>query len=86
MLTLRWLLRGKVIPDWSGQTCFAESRIEDRFRNRSSSEDGIDQLLFGQIALDKLLKEELRIGSGGEAFQAKIRYRVLDSLAPEKAF
>ena len=56
-LTLRWLLRGEVFPDWSERTRFAESQIQDRYRDRSSSEDSNDQLLFSQIALDKLFKE-----------------------------
>jgi hypothetical protein len=32
-------------------------RIEDRCKDHSSSEDGIDQLFFGHFALDKLFKE-----------------------------
>src|SRR5271166_3114661 len=39
------------------RTRFAESQIHDRYRDRSSSEDSTDQLLFSQIALDKLFKE-----------------------------
>ena len=66
--------------------CSTESRIEDRCKNRSSSEEGIDQLFFGQFALDKLFKEEPRISSLREAFQTKVRHSVLDGLTPEKAF
>jgi hypothetical protein len=54
--------------------------------DRSSSEDGVDQLVFRQITQNKLLKEDLRVGGRGEAFQTKIRYRILHSLTPEKAF
>jgi hypothetical protein len=86
VVTLRWLLLGQVIPDLSNQTCFAEARIEDRCRDRSSSKDGTDQLIFSQITLDKVLKEEPSIISGCEAFQTEIRDRVLHGLAPEKAF
>jgi hypothetical protein len=32
------------------------------------SEDGIDQLFFGQISFDEPLKGEPHIGSGHEAF------------------
>ena len=85
-LTLRWLLHGRAIPDWSDRTCFAESQIQDRCRDRSSSEDSIHQLFFGQVTLDKLFKQEPRIGSGSEALQTEIRDRVLDGFAPEKAF
>jgi hypothetical protein len=33
-----------------------------------------------------LLKDKSGIGSGSETFQTEIGYRVLDGLAPEKAF
>jgi hypothetical protein len=54
-----WPLPGQAIADQPSQICFGVSRTEGRCRDRSSSEDSIDQLLFSQIALDKLLKEEL---------------------------
>lgn len=41
----------------NNRICSTESGIEDRCKHRSSSEDGIDQLFFGQFALDKLFKE-----------------------------
>jgi hypothetical protein len=65
--TLRWLLRGEVFPDWPERARFAESQIQDRYADRSSSEDSIHQLFFGQFTLDKLFKQESRIGSGSEA-------------------
>jgi hypothetical protein len=34
----------------NNRICSTESRIEDRCKDRSSSEDGIDQLFFGQFA------------------------------------
>ena len=50
----------EVVDFTAGQDCDeGQSRTEGRCRDRSSSEDSIDQLLFSQIALDKLLKEEL---------------------------
>jgi hypothetical protein len=52
----------------------------------SSSKDGTDQLLFGQITLDKLLKYELRICGGGKTLQTEIRNCVLHGLTAEKAF
>jgi hypothetical protein len=64
----------------------SESQIEGRGRDRSSSEDSIYQLLFGQFTLDKLFKQESRIGSGSEALQTEVRDRVLDGFTPEKAF
>jgi hypothetical protein len=36
--------------------------------------------------LDKLFKQESRIGSGSEALQTEVRDRVLDGFTPEKAF
>ena len=66
--------------------CSTESRIENRCKDRSSSEDGIDQLFFGQFALDKLFKEEPRISRRREAFQTEVCHSVLDGLAPQKAF
>ena len=62
------------------------SQIEDRGRDRSSSEDSIHQLFFGQVTLDKLLKDESRIGSGRQTLQSEFCYRGLDGLASEKAF
>ena len=50
-----------------------------------SSDDGIDQLFFGQLALDKLFKEVPRISRRREALQTKVCHSVLDGLAPEKA-
>ncbi len=40
----------------NNRICSTESRIEDRCKNRSSSEDGIDQLYFGQFALGQTVK------------------------------
>jgi len=40
----------------NNRICSTESEIEDRCKHRSSSEDGIDQLFFGQFVLDKLFK------------------------------
>ena len=50
----------------NNRTCSTESRIEDRCKGRSSSDDGIDQLFFAQFALDKLFKEEPRISRPSE--------------------
>jgi len=84
-LKRRSLPRGQAILDRSGQICFAESQIEDRCRDRSSSEDSIQQLFVGQITLDKPFEEEPRIGRGSETLQTEIRNRVFHRFAPEKA-
>jgi hypothetical protein len=70
------------MPDWSNQTCFAVSRIQDRCRDRSSSEDGTDQLIFSQFTLDKMFEQQSRIGSGSETLQPEVRDCVLDGFAP----
>ena len=56
----------------NNRTCSTESRIEDRCKGRSSSDDGIDQLFFAQFALDKLFKEAPRISRWREALQTKV--------------
>ena len=70
----------------NNRICSAESGLRIRCRDRSLSEDGIDQVFFGQFAPDKLFKEDPRISRRREGFQTKVCHSVLDSLAPEKAF
>jgi len=50
--------------------------MEDRYRDRSSSDDGIDPLFFAQLALDKLFKEEPRIRRRREGLQTKVCHSV----------
>jgi hypothetical protein len=69
----------------------AGSGMEDRCKDRSSSatgssDDGIDQRFFDQLAWDKRFKEEPRRSRRRETVQTKVCHSFLDGLAPEKAF
>jgi hypothetical protein len=53
--------------------------------HRSSSGDGVQQLLFGEIAADKLFKVAARVRGRNKALQTKVGESVLNSFATAKA-